>query len=86
MKPAISMVGETIIRLGEIAETFYFIKKGKVEIIATDNSTRIAILEEGAYFGEIGLLLTKNCTTTVKALTNCILATLDKNIFDNLME
>ena len=79
------MAGETIIRLGEIAETFYFIKKGKVEIIATDNSTRIAVLEDGSYFGEIGLLLTKHCTATVKALTNCILATLDKETFNNLM-
>ena len=79
------MAGETILRLGEIAETFYFIKKGKVEIIATDNSTRIAILEDGAYFGEIGLLLTNHCTATVKALTNSILATLDKDTFNNLM-
>lgn len=47
-------------------------------MISTDNSTRIAVLEEGAYFGEIGLLLTQHCTTTVKALTNCILATLNK--------
>ena len=54
--PKVCMQGDTIIRVGELADKFYLIKRGKVEIIATDHSTLIAILEEGAYFGEIGLL------------------------------
>ena len=53
------MKNDIILREGEIAEEFFFIKKGQVEIIATDGKTVIAILEKGAYFGEIGLLVLK---------------------------
>ena len=36
----------------------YFIKEGFVEVLATDNKTVCAYLTEGAYFGEIGCLVT----------------------------
>ena len=80
------MAGDTIVRIGEIAEKFYFVKKGKIEVISSDNNTRIAILEEGAYFGEIGLLFGGKRTVTVKALSNCILSCLNKDKFDIIMD
>ena len=80
------MAGDTVIRIGEVPDLFYMIKKGSVEILATDRNTRIAILEVGAYFGEIGLLLNNTKRTVeVKALTNCIFACLNKNKFNLIM-
>ena len=80
------MEGDTIMRIGEIANKFYFLKKGKVEIIANDHISTIAVLDEGSYFGEIGLLLTRKVTVEVKAMTNCILACLDKSKFDMILD
>ena len=80
------MPGDFIVRVGEYANEMYFIKEGEVEILATDNNTRIGILGPGAYFGEIGLLLTQKRTVTVRALTLCIFATINKKHFDLVME
>jgi CRP-like cAMP-binding protein len=43
----------------------YFIRKGIVKIIANDNHTVIALMNEGSYFGEIGILITKKRTVSV---------------------
>jgi len=84
--PKICQSSDTIIRVGEIADKFYFIKKGRVEIICHDNRTTIAILESGAYFGEIGLLIKAKRTATVRALAPCHFEVIDKENFDNIME
>lgn len=75
------MAGDYIIRIGEYANEMYFIKQGEVEILATDNKTRIAILREGAYFGEIGILLSQKRTVNVRALTFCHFEVIDKKDF-----
>jgi len=79
------MAGDYITKVGEFAEEMYFIKEGEVEVLATDNKTRIAILREGAYFGEIGLLLTGKRTVTLRALTFCVFEVIHKDDFDQLM-
>lgn len=80
------MPGDYIVRVGEYANEMFFIKEGEVEILTTDNQTRIGILGPGAYFGEIGLLLTQKRTVTVRALTLCIFETINKKNFDMIME
>ena len=80
------MAGDFVVRVGDTAEEMFFIKQGEVEVLATDNKTRIAILREGAYFGEIGLLVTQQRTVSVKALTVCVFEVLNKADFDKLME
>ena len=84
--PKISMEGDYIMRVGEFADQMYFIKLGEVEVLASDNKTRIAILREGAYFGEIGLLLTGKRTVNIRALTFCVFQVVNKEDFDTLME
>jgi len=79
------MAGDYITIVGEFADEMYFIKEGEVEVLATDGKTRIAILREGAYFGEIGLLITGKRSVTVRALTFCVFEVIHKNDFDNLM-
>lgn len=41
-----------------MATKFYFIKSGIVQVIATDGKTPIALMGEGSFFGEVGVLLT----------------------------
>jgi len=72
MHPKVSMAGDFVVRLGEYANEMFFIKKGEVEILSSENETQLAVLREGAYFGEVGLLLTQRRSVSVRALTLCI--------------
>ena len=40
--PKVCMKNDIIVRRGEIAEEFFIIKKGKVEVLATDETTVIS--------------------------------------------
>lgn len=80
------MAGDFVLRAGDDANEMFFIKQGEVEVLANDNKTRIAILREGAYFGEIGLLLTQKRTVSIRALTVCVFEVLNKEQFTTLLE
>ena len=84
--PKVAIEGDYVMREGEYAEEMYFIKEGEVEVLATDGQTRIAVLRQGAYFGEIGLLITGKRTVSVRALTYCIFEVIDKENFQDIME
>ena len=78
-KSEIYLIGDYIIRYQDFANSMYFIEVGTVEVIATDNQSTIAILDEGCYFGEIGVLMNCLRTVYVKSLTLVILASIDKS-------
>ena len=76
--------GEIIIREGDIAEKFYIIEKGTVEVYAQggdETDTVIARLSSGNYFGEIGLLEGGKRTATVRAATAVTLIVFDRETF-----
>jgi len=85
-KPVTALKGDTIIYRGDVSEEIYFVKSGELEIIAEDDKTVVAILSEGAYFGEVGVLLDMKRTMTVRALTNCILNQIKKDTFFKIVE
>lgn len=85
MYPRVAMPNDFIVKVGEFADEMFFIKSGEVEVLATDNSTRIAILKQGAYFGEIGMLLTGVRSVSVRAIKICILETVNLSDFQKLM-
>ncbi|MCA9974352.1 MAG: cyclic nucleotide-binding domain-containing protein [Anaerolineales bacterium] len=65
--------GDTIVHQGDIADTFYIIVNGRVEVVEElpDGSERpVAQLENGDYFGEIGLIEGNVRIATVRALTD----------------
>jgi CRP-like cAMP-binding protein len=86
LEPMISMQGDFICRVGEIADEMYFIQKGEVEVYATDLLTKLAILKEGSFFGEIGLIQKTKRTVFVRAKTLVVLQVLKKDDFDTLSE
>lgn len=49
----------------------YFIKTGFIEILSDTNKS-IIYMSKGAYFGEIGVLLTGKRTVNVKSQTNSV--------------
>ena len=74
------MRNDIVIRAGEVAEEFYIIKQGRVEVLAYDGKTVIGILEKGSYFGEIGLLGMNNGkrTASIRSMENCVFLCLNK--------
>ena len=53
MIPKICMASDYVVEVGDIADEMYFIKNGLIEIQATDNSTVIAYMSEGSFFGKL---------------------------------
>jgi CRP-like cAMP-binding protein len=72
LQPQVSMAGDYIVRVHEIADKMYFIQEGFVEIICTDNVTPIAYFGRGSYFGEVGVLITGKRSVSVRTKTNSV--------------
>jgi len=86
LKPRLCLAADYVVSYGEMATKMYFVKKGFVEVLATDNKTVIAYLGEGCYFGEIGVLLTGKRSVSVRAKTACIFFTIDKEDLKKILE
>jgi len=71
------------------ADKFYIIVRGSVKITtitATSISLDLAVLEDGDYFGEIALVRNLPRNATVITRTPCILLTLVREQFQQLLE
>lgn len=77
--------GETIIRQGEVGDSFYIIRSGKFRVIGyhsvEDDTVEIASLGPGDSFGEEALIRNAPRNATIEALTDGSLARLDKDGF-----
>lgn len=86
LKPKIFMAEDYIVRRGDYAEDFYFIRVGSVEVLASDDQTAICILEEGAYFGEIGILLGVCRTASVRAIIATLISYINRDILISILK
>jgi len=77
--------GETIVRQGDIGDTFYVIVRGNVEI-DVENGGRVTTRRSGPgdVFGEIALLQNIPRTATVRAADTLTLYTLSREDFQDL--
>jgi voltage-gated potassium channel len=76
--PRIYMQEDFVIHRGDIADEFFFLQQGSVAVLTTDESLIIAMLSEGAYFGEIGVLLQSKRSASVKATTSVLASAINK--------
>lgn len=77
-----------IIREGEHGNRFYIIARGRVDVLrrqASEISQRVAVLEDGDYFGELALMHDTPRTATVRTLVPCTLLTLRRHDFQSLL-
>lgn len=76
--------GRTIVREGSPADTFYIVARGEVEVVREDaggRQVRLAILEPGQFFGEVGLLVDTPRTASVRAKSPVELLAVDRETF-----
>lgn len=79
----------TIFAESDPGERFYIIVRGSVEVSrlgADGEPRRLAVLEDGDYFGELALIADAPRTATLRALTPCAVLTLTREHFLHLME
>ena len=76
--------GTALVYEGEIADKFYIIVRGRVEVTRAAGAIEpvvIAILDDGDYFGEMGLLQDVPRNATVRTLSECSCLVLDQERF-----
>jgi CRP-like cAMP-binding protein len=78
--------GQSIIEQGDLADQFYVIVRGSVEVVRTENGQEqyLARLGAGESFGEIGLLQHRRRSATVRAVEPVDVIALGRSDFDLL--
>mmetsp|Transcript_12321 Transcript_12321/g.24548 ORF Transcript_12321/g.24548 Transcript_12321/m.24548 type:complete len:876 (+) Transcript_12321:124-2751(+) len=76
--------GCSIVKKGSVGSVFYMIKQGNVMCSDLPNNS-ITYMKSGEYFGERSLLTGASRSCTVTSIEPCILFTLEKNDFHDLL-
>lgn len=75
MQLRVYMIHELVFERGEISREMYFLSQGTVEVM-DKNDHRAALLENGAFFGELALVANIRRSATVRTLTVCDISVL----------
>jgi CRP-like cAMP-binding protein len=76
--------GQRVVREGEPGERFYIVLSGIFAVSQDDLGPR-RVLRPGDYFGEVALAMNVPRTASVRALTPAVVASCDRETFDELM-
>ena len=78
-----------VVREGTPGNRFYLIARGRV-VVSKKNADgmdeKVATLDDGDHFGEVALIQNVQRTATVTTLTPCVLLTLHRGHFQNLLQ
>ncbi|MDE3197682.1 MAG: cyclic nucleotide-binding domain-containing protein, partial [Acidobacteriota bacterium] len=82
--------GRDIVRQNDPGDKFFIIARGKVDVWRTEEhsgeTSRIAVLQDGDFFGEITLITGFPRTATVRTATVCTCISLGRGQFTRLIE
>ncbi len=75
--------GEIIVHAGETGDCMYVIQAGQVEVLQKkgDQEVRLAVMDEGDFFGEMALFEREVRSATVRALGEARVLTIDKRTY-----
>lgn len=75
--------GEVIIRQGEVGDCMYVIQDGQVEVMMEKDGeeVRLAVQDEGDFFGEMAIFENEVRMATVRAVGQARVLTVDKKSF-----
>ena len=83
-RPLAAEAGESIVAAGAHDDEMYFVCRGELEAIGADGS-RLGVLREGEFFGEMAVLFDQPRAATVRAITPCDLLVLDGDEFRRIV-
>ena len=78
LRPQSNAPHDTILTEGDDAKAMYWLVRGAVAVTSRDGESTYAELKPGAFFGEIGILMSVPRTATIVARTKCLLVVLKK--------
>ncbi|HZG58874.1 ABC transporter transmembrane domain-containing protein [Paenibacillus sp.] len=80
--------GKTIIQEGDQGDKFYIVVRGKVEVskVIDGKDTKLAVLSDGDFFGEVALLRNVARTATVTSLSPTMFITLSRESFRHIVD
>ena len=76
--------GTTVVEAGALDDEMYFVCRGELAAIGGDGS-RLGVLREGEFFGEMAVLFDQPRAATVRATTPCDLLVLDGDEFRRIV-
>jgi CRP-like cAMP-binding protein len=76
--------GRQVVREGEPGERFYVVLSGLFSVSQEELGPR-RVLRPGDYFGEVALAMSIPRTASVRALTPAVVASCDRETFDQLL-
>jgi CRP-like cAMP-binding protein len=76
--------GTVFCREGDPGDRFWVLLSGVAAVSQNDLGER-RILRAGEFFGEVALTMDVPRTATVTAMTPCVVASCDRNAFDELL-
>jgi glucose-6-phosphate 1-dehydrogenase len=80
LQPVAYSPGDYIVRKGERGDQMYFVIRGQVEVVGGDGQV-VTTLGDGSFFGEVGLLLSRPRTASIRATTYCDTFVLERSDF-----
>ncbi len=82
--------GREIVRQNDPGDKFYVVVRGSAEVLRTEelsgDTKRVAILQDGDYFGEVTLITSFPRTATVRTVTACTCISLERDRFDRTLD
>ncbi|KAA6415712.1 MAG: cyclic nucleotide-binding domain-containing [Lasallia pustulata] len=78
LRPQLHSAHDYILTEGDDAKAMYWLVRGAVAVTSRDGESTYAELKQGAFFGEIGILMDIPRTATIIARTRCLLVVLTK--------
>jgi CRP-like cAMP-binding protein len=76
--------GRAIVTEGEYTDRFYVLLSGLAAVTQEGRGAR-AVIRPGETFGEVAPLMRMERTATVRAMTTCVVASCDRETFDELL-
>jgi cAMP-dependent protein kinase regulator len=76
--------GTSVVREGDPGDRFYVLLSGLAAVSQNSLGGR-RVLRAGEYFGEVALAMEVPRTATVTAMTPCVVASCDRDTFDELL-
>lgn len=86
LKTQLYMRGDVVFHKGDPANSMVIISRGKVRVLSPDNEAVLAVLKQGCFFGEMGLLRNMTRSCTVVSATFCELKCLQQRDAEEVFE
>ena len=85
LQSVICVPSEQVFHAGEPGDAMYFIHRGEIEILS-HTGERLAVLTQGAFFGELALLTAKSRSATARSVGYCDLFALNREDFESALK